>query len=87
MNYTEMAEATGSGRIKNIALNLRKFGMIEGETSNMKDYHRRIIATGLKKINEAGVRTYCDKLGKEFGISPATIRSEYAHMKRYGLII
>ena len=88
MTPAEMDKVLGlTNRMKVVGNNLRKFRQIEGETSSMKDYHRRIIATGLKKISEEGVRVYCERMGEEFGVSPSTIRSDYARMKRYGLII
>lgn len=87
MTNKEMEEITGSKQIRNTGANLRKFGMLKGESSNMRGYHRKLIVAGQNKINKKGVRGYCVELGKEFGCSPATIRSDYAIMKRYGLII
>ena len=73
-------------RMKVVASNLRKFGQLEGETAKIQPYHNEIIEMGQNRINETGIRNICIVLGDKYGLSDATIKSEYSVMKRYGLI-
>ena len=73
-------------RMKVVASNLRKFGMLEGETANLSDYHTTMIKDGLEHIAAKGIRNYCEELGKNCGVKGTTIRTDYAIMKRYGKI-
>jgi predicted methyltransferase len=73
-------------RMRKVANNLRKFGMLEGETAKLSDYHIQMTKDGLDVIAEKGVRKYAEELGKMCGVSASTIRSDYSIMKRYGVI-
>ena len=87
MTSAEMDARLGlSNRMRKVANNLRKFGMLEGETANLSDYHTTMIQDGLEHIAEKGVRNYCEELGKNCGVKGTTIRTDYAIMKRYGKI-
>lgn len=76
-----------NNRMRKVANNLRKFGMLEGETANLRDYHTAMIQDGLEHIADKGIRNYCEELGKKSGVKGTTIRTDYAIMKRYGKII
>jgi len=75
-----------TNRMRKVANNLRKFGMLEGETANLSEYHIQIQHDGLEDIAEKGVRNYCRELSKKYGVSDSTIKSDYSIMKRYGKI-
>ena len=87
MTPSEMDAKLGlKNRMRKVANNLRKFGMLEGETAKLSDYHIQMIKDGLDVIAEKGVRKYAEELGEMCGVSPSTIRSDYSIMKRYGKI-
>ena len=87
MTPSEMDAKLGlKNRMKVVASNLRKFGMLEGETAKLSDYHIQMTRDGLDLITKKGVRKYAEELGKMCGVSPSTIRSDYSIMKRYGKI-
>lgn len=87
MTNVEMDKELGlTNRMRKVANNLRKFGQIEGEKSNTREYHREMAKDGLKKIQKEGIRNYCDRVGEKFGVSGSTIKSDYSIMKRYGMI-
>ena len=88
MTAAEMDASLGlKNRMRKVANNLRKFGMLEGETAKLSEYHTIMINDGLEHIAEKGVRNYCRELGKTCGVADSTIKSDYAIMKRYGKII
>ena len=87
MTAAEMDASLGlKNRMRKIANNLRKFGMLEGETAKLSEYHTIMIKDGLEHIAEKGVRNYCRELSKKYGVSDSTIKSDYSIMKRYGKI-
>ena len=87
MTPSEMDAKLGlKNRMRKVANNLRKFGMLEGETAKLSDYHIQMTRDGLDLITKKGVRKYAEELGKMCGVSPSTIRSDYSIMKRYGKI-
>ena len=87
MTSAEMDARLGlSNRMRKVANNLRKFGMLEGETANISHYHTTMIQDGLEHIADKGIRNYCEELGKNYGVKGTTIRTDYAIMKRYGKI-
>lgn len=73
-------------RMGKVANNLRKFGMLKEENARLSIYHTQIIKDGLDLIAKEGVRKYCERLGKLNGVSSATIKSDYAIMKRYRVV-
>ena len=88
MTAAEMDASLGlKNRMRKIANNLRKFGMLEGETAKLSEYHTIMINDGLEHIAEKGVRKYCRELSKTCGVADSTIISDYSIMKRYGLIV
>ena len=87
MTSAEMDARLGlSNRMRKVANNLRKFGMLEGETANISHYHTTMIQDGLEHIADKGIRNYCEELGKNYGVKGTKIRTDYAIMKRYGKI-
>ena len=63
MTAAEMDASLGlKNRMRKIANNLRKFGMLEGETAKLSEYHTIMINDGLEHIAEKGVRKYCREL-------------------------
>ena len=87
MTAAEMDASLGlKNRMRKVANNLRKFGMLEGETARLSDYHTIMIKDGLEHIAEKGVRNYCRELSKKCGVSDSTVKSDYSIMKRYGKI-
>ena len=87
MTAAEMDTTLGlKHRMRKVANNLRKFGMLEGETARLSDYHTIMIKDGLEHIAEKGVRNYCRELSKKCGVSDSTVKSDYSIMKRYGKI-
>ena len=88
MTAAEMDIELGlNNRMRKVANNLRKFNQLEGETANLQNYHNGMIKTGVKKIQDEGVRVYCRRAGEKYGISDSTIKGDYSIMKRYGLIV
>jgi hypothetical protein len=87
MTTTEMDRKLGlTNRMRKVRNNLKKFGQIEGEKGKSREYHRDMVKKGLQKIQEEGIINYCNRVGEKFGISGSTIKSDYAIMKRYGII-
>ena len=87
MTAAEMDASLGlKNRMRKIANNLRKFGMLEVETAKLSEYHTIMINDGLEHIAEKGVRKYCRELSKTCGVADSTIISDYSIMKRYGKI-
>jgi hypothetical protein len=87
MTAKEMDKELGlTNRMRKVANNLRKFNQLEGEKANLQKYHYDMIDRGVKKIQEEGVRVYCRRMGDKLGVSEMTLLSDYAIMKRYGLI-
>ena len=87
MTAAEMDTTLGlKHRMRKVANNLRKFGMLEGETAKLSEYHTIMINDGLEHIAEKGVRKYCRELSKTCGVADSTIISDYSIMKRYGKI-
>ena len=75
-----------TNRMRKVGNNLRKFGMLKGETANLQDYHYECIEIGLEEIDKIGGRDMCRKLGEKYKKSSETIRSDMLIMKRYGLL-
>jgi len=87
MSSAEMDRKLGlKERMRKVANNLRKFGMLEGETAKLSVYHLQIMNDGLKYIAEKGIRNYSRELGDKHSVSFQTIKSDYTIMKRYGII-
>jgi hypothetical protein len=87
MTPMEMDKELGlTNRMRKVANNLRKFNQLEGEKANLQKYHYDMIDRGVEEIQEEGVRVYCRRAGEKFGVKEGTMLSDYAIMKRYGLI-
>jgi|TARA_A100001011_G_C14307723_1_gene843990 hypothetical protein len=87
MSATDMDKKLGyKGRMRKVANNLRKFGMLEGEKAKLRDYHTIMIKDKLKHIEKIGIVKYSNNLGMMCGVSGSTIKSDFSIMKRYGVI-
>ena len=73
-------------RMGKVGNNLRKFGQLDGEEAKTQPYHNIMIADGLDFIATTGVKKYCRNLGMLYGISEASVKSDYATLKRYKVI-
>jgi hypothetical protein len=87
MTAADMDKELGyKNRMRNVGNNLRKFGLLDGESSTLQLYHTDMIDMGLDVIDKKGNRVVCRELGKKYNKSPETIRGDMMIMKRYGVI-
>jgi len=87
MTAADMDKELGfKNRMRKVGNNLRKFGMLEGETADLQSYHHELIKIGQQKIDEIGGREICRTLGEKYKRSSETSRSDMLIMKRYGLL-
>jgi hypothetical protein len=71
-------------RFEKIGYNIRKFYLQE---KGLQGYHKELVKMGVDKIDEVGVRETCRRLAEKYNVTPKTIKGDYGHMKRYGIVV